>query len=240
MRIGQIILVIEAQHRDGSRRVSLLWETQTCLMTEWCGWMYYNNKMAGPSLHRGYSKVWAKARKNCELEWIWVEESILHPGICVTLHTAPRVYQNSPLGATYLPSSSWRGCFFFCLWMRWCPEPFPVTQCPIRSGHATEGWWCVNLAVPKHTQSCCQNGIILKGFLQQKRGGGCFFDPRNLSLWTRQVMTNDKRQVQPINAEWRSVQGTLTGSGWVDHVQFGLNLQLSTGLRGTLFKEENI
>lgn len=52
-----------------------------------------------------------------------------------------------------------------------------------------------------------KNGIISKGFLQQKWGGMLFFDPRNLSLWTRQVMTDDKRQVQPINAEWRSVRG---------------------------------
>lgn len=53
-------------------------------------------------------------------------------------------------------------------------------------------------------------------------------------------MTDDKRQVQPINAERRGVRGTLTGSGRVDHVQFGLDLQLSTVLRGALFKEENI
>lgn len=71
-----------------------------------------------------------------------------------------------------------------------------------------------------------------------KSGAECFFDPCDLSLWTRQVMTDDKRQVQPINEEWRSIQGTLTGSGRVDHVQFGLDLQLSAVLRRTLFKEE--
>lgn len=83
-----------------------------------------------------------------------------------------------------------------------------------------------------------KSGLSWRVF-DNKSGAEYFFDPCNLSLWTRQVMTDDMRQVQPINAEWRSVRGTLTGSGWVDHVQFGLNLQLSTGLRGTLFKEEN-
>lgn len=129
---------------------------------------------------------------------------------------------------------------FFCLWTRRRPEPFPAARCPIWRGHATEGWWCVNLVVPKHTQSHCQKRDYLEGFSPTKSGAECFFDPGNLSLWTRQVMTDDKRQVQPINAEWRSVRGTLTGSGWVDHVQFGFNHQLSTELRGTLYKEANI
>lgn len=39
--------LIEVQHWDGSRRVSLLWETQTRLMTEQVMWMNVLEKQNG-------------------------------------------------------------------------------------------------------------------------------------------------------------------------------------------------
>lgn len=111
---------------------------------------------------------------------------------------------------------------------------------PIRSRHATEGCRGANLAVPKTYTILLPKTRLSWRVFYNKSGAECFFDPCNLSLWTRQVMTDDKRQVQPINAEWRSVQGTLTGSGRVDHVQFRFNLKLSTRPRGTLFNRENV
>lgn len=48
-------------------------------------------------------------------------------------------------------------------------ELFPVSKCPIWGRHATVGQRCVNLAVPKHTQSRCQELDYLKGFSAQKQ-----------------------------------------------------------------------
>lgn len=48
-------------------------------------------------------------------------------------------------------------------------ELFPVSKCPIWGRHATVGQRCVNLAVSKHTQSCCQELDYLKEFSAQKQ-----------------------------------------------------------------------
>lgn len=52
--------------------------------------------------------------------------------------------------------------------MHCCLELFPVSKCPIWGRHATVGQRRVNLAVPKHTQSCCQELDYLKEFSAQK------------------------------------------------------------------------
>ena len=53
--------------------------------------------------------------------------------------------------------------------MHRCLELFPASKCPIWGRHATVGQRCVNLAVPKHTQSGCQELDYLKQFSAQKQ-----------------------------------------------------------------------
>lgn len=53
--------------------------------------------------------------------------------------------------------------------MHRCLELFPASECPIWGRHATVGQRCVNLAVPKHTQSRCQELDYLKQFSAQKQ-----------------------------------------------------------------------
>lgn len=46
--------------------------------------------------------------------------------------------------------------------MHCCMDLFPASKCPIWCRHATVVQRCVNLAVPKHTQLCCQELDYLK------------------------------------------------------------------------------
>lgn len=190
--------------------------------------------MAGQSPLRGCSTVWSKAKKNYELEWRSLPSTQESAWLCKLLF----ILTKTPLKQQLLCLPPLTGSFL------------SMDGSLVRSRFQHH--------VP-HTERMCYGGLVMcepggsktytirlpkTGLSQRvfynKSGAECFFDPCDLSLWRRQVMTDDKRQVQPINAEWRGVRGTLTGSGRVDHVQFGLDLQLSTVLRGTLFKEENI
>lgn len=77
---------------------------------------------------------------------------------------------------------------------------FPVSERPIRGRHAAAGQRCVNLTLPKHTQCRCQELDYLKQVSAQSSAER-FVDLCNLSPGTRRVMTDDERQVQPINAQ---------------------------------------
>lgn len=143
-----------------------------------------------------------------------------------------------PLSSNFSAPPPRRGPF--CLWMRRLSGAVSSHQVPHTERMCYGGLvMCEPGGSKTYTIPLPKTGLSRRAFYN-KSGAECFFDPCDLSLWRRQVMTDDKRQVQPINAERRGVRGTLTGSGRVDHVQFGLDLQLSTVLRGALFKEENI
>lgn len=188
--------------------------------------------MAGQSTLRGCSTVWSKAKKNYELEWRSLPSTQESAWLCKLLF----ILTKTPLSSNFSACSPWRD--LFCLWMRRLSGAVSSHQVPHTERMCYGGLvMCEPGGSKTYTIPLPKTGLSQRVFYN-KSGAECFFDPCDLSLWRRQVMTDDKRQVQPINAEWRGVRGTLTGSGRVDHVQFGLDLQLSTVLRG--FKEENI
>lgn len=190
--------------------------------------------MAGQSPLRGCSTVWSKAKKNYELEWRSLRSTQESAWLCKLLFNLTK----TPLKQQLLCLPPLTGSF--CLWMRRLSGAVSSHQVPHTERMCYGGLvMCEPGGSKTYTIPLPKTGLSQRVF-DNKSGAECFFDPCDLSLWRRQVMTDDKRQVQPINAEWRGVRGTLTGSGRVDHVQFGLDLQLSTVLRGTLFKEENI
>lgn len=96
---------------------------------------------------------------------------------------------------------------------------------PLRSRHASPSGTASSQRVPHMGQTCysgpemCKPGSsktytiplprtgLSQGVFCTKAAPTHFLDPGNLFLRTRQVMTDDKRQVQPINREWRSVRG---------------------------------
>lgn len=145
--------------------------------------------MAGQSPLRGCSTVWSKAKKNYELEWRSLRSTQESAWLCKLLF----ILTKTPLRQQLLCLPPLDGVFFVSGCVA-CPEPFPVTRCPIRSGCATEGWWCANLAVPKHTQSRCQKRDYLKGSSTTKAGQNAFLIPATfpcdgVRLWP---MTRDR------------------------------------------------
>lgn len=96
---------------------------------------------------------------------------------------------------------------------------------PLRSRHALPSGTVSSQRVPHMGQTCysgpemCKPGSsktytiplprtgLSQGVFCTKAAPTHFLDLGNLFLRTRRVMTDDKRQVQPINREWRSVRG---------------------------------
>lgn len=145
--------------------------------------------------------VWAKARKNCELERRNLPSTQGSVWLCTLLF----VLTQTPLQGQLIRLHLLDGVFLLLL--------------------DASGSGAVSSHSAPHTKPTCYTGLpmcelggsktytillpktrLSRRVFYNKSRAECCFDPRNLSLWTRQVMTDDKRQVQPINAEWRRVR----------------------------------
>lgn len=139
--------------------------------------------MAGPSPHRGYSTVWSKARKNCELEWrnLPSTEESAHCSLCWPI---------PPFRSNLSAFLFLMGSYFVsgCIGVRGC---FQSLGAPYGADMLQRAG---DVQTPKHTQSRCQKRDYLEGFSITKAGRNAFlilatFPCERVRLWP---MTRDR------------------------------------------------
>lgn len=214
--------------------------------------MCKNNKTSGWTALGGRSMVWLGAKEN--LRAVWVEESVLNTGICMTLQSNSRTERGrseARLLEERLICLTAAAEIFVSLVLLSVNRLFSLMQTltavqlvfcsaafqkrkkkkkkeksslksldPLSFQTRIAVWNCFQSAsAPYNGPAMCKPGSsktytsplprtgLSQGVFCTKAAPAHFLDLCNLFPRTRWVMTDDKRQVQPINRGWRSVRG---------------------------------